>query len=219
MPLNKVYQSQDAAIASYNAQDIIAGTGLATLYAARCSGSNILSDKVFNADPNTYFVHSGGILGAFTLKGDEDYDALFARPTEVKGDAIISLTSGAGSDGSTSTNYDYILAELVHIDVDGSTTTSLGTGTSTQYTCSVGTTGQNSKIRAMKITIARTHFKIGDSLRLTIKHYCKSSAGTYFGWGTDPGDNNDAGVDTSGKVIQDADPTTLILYLPIIVDL
>ena len=154
--------------------DFAEGTGIIVLYAANSMAdttkSYLLTKSIVYS--NNKSTKSGDYAGGAAANKllDLDYDlAPFNLPKNMVGTAYISVPILAGQVGGTITET-YIIAKLRHWD--GTTETEIASSQSETVTEDVP-----NKILLVKITVPLTHFKKGETLRLTIEGWMKDAAG------------------------------------------
>jgi len=216
MVIQKRYsQSQETAIASYDYTDIAAGTGNILFYGAATTitGSSTdykLTESPFICDP---VKTKEGVTQANTAKKEIDVDfdlTEFNLPRTIKGEAILSM---ALSLEETAHNVKgYVIAKIRKWD--GTTETDIVTAQSAEETSSGGT-WEDFQV-TIPLTIPETHFKKGETLRLTIE-------GWAYGVGGAPAGNieiwHDA-TDTDGDgEASGVSSTALKLFCPFEIDL
>ena len=194
----------EGAIASYDWTDIASRTGKEVYYIATglngaTTNYNLTNFKVFSHSIKlSQAYNSAGT--AFELDIEKDFDLEFGQPRNIKGDffgnLMISTADTGGSygtsvktttklrkwDGTTET-------EILSIDAEGG-----GAGAGATVSTIFGISG----------TFPLTHFKAGETLRITIMIYTKSTSGTasttdgniYLG--SDPNNRTDALFATTG---------------------
>ncbi len=220
MVLQKKFSPQEPALlGTFPATSIATGTGILPLYCGEMSGAYLMSDQVFSST----FITTSKIVGGnpdFTLFIEIDYDLTFTRPLIIEGNTIINITGGMASmEAATAITVAHYMV-LTISKISGGDTTVLGTETTS--TEGLAAISQQSGVRAVNITVARTSFKEGDVIRLNVALWGRYTAGTdtpIMGWGHDPTDRNDdgriVGRTEIRDIIKDDDSTQLIIYLPI----
>lgn len=178
----------ETAIASYNYVDVAEGTGIVTYYGySNASGayslttnSSVFSDTVTTSGAQ---FASGGYVQVL----DIDFDVEFNIPKNVQGKAMINapmavwgIVDAKVYGGRT----DVILSKW-----DGTTETALGTASGAVMEWSTTAPNQKTyKVNAIELELPLTHFKKGETFRVTLKTYAKgadNSAGWIF-LGHDP---------------------------------
>ena len=196
MVLQKKFSPQEPALlGTFPATSIATGTGILPLYCGEMSGAYLMSDQVFSST----FITTSKIVG---------------------GNPIINITGGMASmEAATAITVAHYMV-LTISKISGGDTTVLGTETTS--TEGLAAISQQSGVRAVNITVARTSFKEGDVIRLNVALWGRYTAGTdtpIMGWGHDPTDRNDdgriVGRTEIRDIIKDDDSTQLIIYLPI----
>tara|TARA_R100001480_G_scaffold29257_2_gene39780 strand:- start:70 stop:726 length:657 start_codon:yes stop_codon:yes gene_type:complete len=147
--------------------DFATGTGLEPFYpgdanstSADVPGSYFLTNATINSDVGSTQSGENAAL-------DLDFDTVLNRPITLEGDCVISVpllhvNNGGGTADVTST----ITGELQHYD--GTTETNLGTDTCAADR-SVNSQQRVHNRVTVKFTVAKTKFKKGDTLRITVK--------------------------------------------------
>jgi len=208
MVLPKRFQTASQPIASYDYTDIEEGTGVVVLYGMNSvlSGGTMLS---LLKTP----IYSGTIASTQTpttswaKKGDYDFDLTFNTPKRIKGKVRIAVTNvyKGSADGTT---YSYLRAYVKHYD--GTDETSLGDVYSTTGSAQSATVG--STMHNLEIDVAETHFKTGETFRVTIEVWGKtaSGAGAFVGIAHDPKDRDD------GTILEAADSSQMEVHIPFV---
>ena len=173
MPVPIVYRAGGDVQVNYDFADVISGTGYINYYAAHgfdsaASGVYFLSRNLAYYSQNVSTEGSGNAVISTAQKVlDLDFDYVLDRPLTINGEASINapwsmtISPGAahGSDG-------YIIAKIRKWD--GSTETDLVEGKSLTISISAGA-GQSYQHSGLAITVPSTHFKKGETIRLTIE--------------------------------------------------
>lgn len=201
LPTN--FQAISSVLANYNFVDIASGTGYINFYAGKTVDLKILSNNTYYSD-DVYSENSTN-SGTFSAIIDNDFDVLLNRPLDIKGVGIVNVpalitTSGGGVAGEF-----YIRATLRKWD--GATETDIVTNDSDTFT-----DYDVYHMTAIDLTAPLTHFKIGETLRLTVAVWAKRSGGvgvTTVRCAHDPA-NRSASWDTTGAV-----PSQLIFQCPV----
>lgn len=179
-------------LASYDFVDISSGTGYINFYAGNTVDLELLSNFTFYSDAVSFV--SAGFSGAVALQLDTDFDVVLNRPLDLSGTGIVNVPIGGFSGGGTWSSY--VIVKLRKWD--GVTETEICNNQSSTSTISGG--GSTAYfMKAVDLTIPLTHFKKGETLRLTVESWAGSLAtGTVF-VGNDPM-NRSTGWDASGVV-------------------
>ena len=198
----------EGAVASYSFIEIATGAGIMTLYAGWTVDTKTLLNNQFAS--NTIMSQSGNIGGSpDAIRLDQDYDMVVTKPLTVEGTMII--TAGIGVYRSGSSNSGYFIFKFRKWD--GSSETDIAENQSSTHSNN-STPGWTYSTFATDITIPRTHFKIGDTLRLTVELWGAGGANpSYVAYGHDP-QNRTTGWDTTG-----VSPSRLTTFIPVRVDL
>ncbi len=223
MVLSRKYNSVSSAIESFDHQDIASGEGIVNYFAAQVqlSGSSVAP---FLTSDNGIF--SGNIAqketrnGAITELSDLDYDILFNLPNTINGKVKVSVTIGAnwGGNGVATVSLELSLFKVNLASAE----TQIGSTVTTEQIDANTTTNINSATRLLEIdTGGRVSFKLGEKLRLTIKHFGSggaANAGT--GYGVDPQDRDDDSIPGGvTQIINDTETTQLKVAIPFVIDL
>jgi hypothetical protein len=226
----QVFRKSPEAIVSYNWSDIRDGTGYAVFYGSSMNGTTYVS-------PNTFYsgmIHKNG--GALTLTVEDtyyqgldvDFDIIFNRPKLVFGDILVSVPFGIYNPGAISHDF-LIKATLDVYHYDGSTETQIGsTATSEEVEAiDLALNEELSHITTFKVNASSVvNFKVGETLRCTIKVYaqCTDASGWVIatGIGCDPMNRTDVNLNLSTvasdyyehQVIETNNPTQLKIQVP-----
>jgi len=163
IPIN-YRKSAEGSIASYDYFDIAEGTGIIVLYGAQdAAGNYVLSNQT---------LFSATIETSTTTSLEMNFDlAPFNLPKDIKGTAIVSYgTSIQGNTGGGTLLFTFY-------KVSDSVETSMGS-------CTVSHNKPFVLGEFLSATLTETHFKIGDSLRLSVLLTDNSDVG--IGFGLDP---------------------------------
>lgn len=216
MGIKQVYRKKGMKYTkSYNAIDIISGRAIGVFYGGQATDTNFLSTAAMPSNEPIVSLDTRALTTSYVRTVEIDFDAEFQVPTTIDGRAYILVTGGLSS-AVVGTKYLYIKArirkkpagaeiEIIDNDSDVLITTSAdGTPHSERF--------------CIDVDIPKTSFKIGESLRLTIEVWAKASAAIAVSssFAHDPSNRNDP---LTPKTIEDTDDTTLIGYLPFIVEL
>ncbi len=193
MPLNKPFQHQPSAIASYSFTDIADRTGVVSFNLAQTSTSagnkQILTTQVIysgaSASNETPMEISDSNTGTtFTERIDKDFDLTsFNSPVTIRGTSTLNLSfrQSAGSfDGQS-----YIIAKIRKVPLVGA---EIEIASAQTITTLNAPSAVKNYWHAIPIIIPLTSFKKGEIFRLTIGVWSKvASSGTIIcAFGTDP---------------------------------
>ena len=186
-------------LANYDFVDIASGTGYVNFYAGNTVDLKILSNF-------TYYSKDVQLQGTSTHgAGDElildtDYDCVINRPLNLKGLGVVNVPVYSGY----SSNVVYVIVILRKWN--GVTETDIVTNTSSTFSGAA-----LFSMLSVDLDIPLTHFKIGETLRLTIQYHCTNTTGSNFtvGYGQDP-KGRTSGFDSTGAV-----PSTLTFQCPV----
>lgn|SRR3990167_10389246 len=220
MVLTKKYQSSQSAIASYNYTDIAAGVGYVSYYGGnvvsggailyKLSGNTFYSDRVLTA--------SLVALQSFTKEIDLDFDVLFKQPQTIEGAAICNIPFGIYAQVSAST-----YNAFAHVRIrkfSGGTETEIANASGAVFTlASTGVNEYKYAMDAITMEIPQTHYKIGDTLRITAELW-ESGTGTPDGYvfmGHDPRNRATTNKETISLTFG-TEPSNLIIQIPFRID-
>jgi hypothetical protein len=195
------FQAISGVLANYNFVDIAAGTGYINFYAGTTVDKYLLSNFTFYS--NTY-VNTVSLTGADAKLLDLDFDTVLNRPLDIKGLGIVNIPVYRAGIGGGFTSHIYCVVTLRKWN---GAETDIIANTSTDVT---GTVDPEYKMLAVDLDIPLTHFKIGETVRLTIAVWGGSSGGGQPGAIAYDPMNRSALWDTTG-----ACPSKLILQLPV----
>ena len=191
-------------IASYNFVEIATGAGIMALYAGWTVDAKTMLSNQFASNEIKSASGNMGVSSA-AIRLDHDYDILITKPLTIEGKMII--TAGIGVYRSGSSNSGYFIFKFRKWD--GSSETDIAENQSSSHSNN-GTVGYTYGTLATDITIPRTHFKIGDTLRLTVELWGAGGANpSYVAYGHDP-QNRTTGWDESG-----VSPSRLTAFIPV----
>ena len=184
---------------TFDFQDIQEGTGYNSYYLVNTTDQNLLSTQQIYSDmvETEAMITTSGFLKTLDL----DFDVEFNLPKIVKGTGMCSCALGVAQTGSNSTHNIYVIVKARHWD--GSSETDLVSNQSDTWVVSTTGTGVGDfKYTTLTpdLIIPATHFKKGETLRITVEVWAKSNAG------------NDAhvflGHDPQNRAKTDRDPYT-----------
>lgn len=161
-------------LANYNWIDIATGTGVIVYY-----GYNTINDTTYtyNLSEKIVFSHStNSEIGSIPTqdlnmlnRGELDFDlSTFNMPQTIKGTAFLNLGFGVSNNDNAGSSV-YMIAKIKKWD--GTTETTLATSQTQTITTASGATGQARA--SMQLSLTETHFKKGETLRLTIESWGK----------------------------------------------
>ena len=182
------FQAISNVLPTYNFVDIASGTGYVNFYAGTTVDKMALSNFTYYSDT------------IYASTTDDDYDVLLNRPMDLKGLGIVNVPVYIDRNGNPSTT--------AHVTVklrkwDGSTETEIVSNDSTTL---LNASTAAYYMQAVDLVIPLTHFKIGETLRLTIQIVFDRGIMYY---GHDP-QNRSTGWDTTGAV-----PSRLTFQCPV----
>lgn len=202
------FQAISNVLSNYNFVDIASGTGYINFYCGDTVDKSLLSNFSYYA--NTIVTSHAAGSAAYTLQIDIDYDTVMNRPLDLRGLGIVNvpiylINTDAGGGKNITTYVTAILRKW-----DGSTETDIVSNDSSVVT-STSTFGAYTML-SIDLDVPLTHFKVGETLRLTIDVYSRYNVGATTGTVSIAHDpkNRTTGWDTSGAV-----PSQLLFQCPV----
>jgi len=193
--LNKKYQSQEVAIASYDYVDVEEGAGIVAYNLAKSATSAastyFLTRQVLYSD--TVYSFNTSTASTATKQLDLDFDIIFQSPkTMANATAYADFAIGMGTEITTGSSSIYAKVTLSK----GAVTIGAVTQSRTFVrACGDFTAGQpdSTMITVPISTGAVTHFKVGDILKVNVEIWGLHSAGSSVDYaiGHDPKDRAD----------------------------
>ncbi len=163
MGVPRVYRTAgEGSIISFNFTDIAEGTGIVIYYgyATETSGGN---DYHLTTQSTIYSTEIDEI-GASVTAVDRDFDlSVFNIPAILKGTALVSFTIGARS-GTGTTTQSTAVVTIRKVTTAGET----DIVSVTSPTVTAGASATVLELMTVPLTVPKTHFKKGDTLRLNI---------------------------------------------------
>lgn len=204
------FQAISNVLPTYNFVDIIAGTGYVNFYAGNTVDIYSLSNFTFYSE--TVSTATGAMPGpsAATKLLDIDFDVVLNRPLDIKGLGIVNVPIALQNAHVDASGYGYVIVTLRR--VTGGVESDIVTNTSSAFYSTAGSV-TTYKMFSLDLNITSVnHYKIGDTLRLTVEFWgeMNHAGGTLYGFlGNDPL-NRSAGWDSSGAV-----PSRLSFQCPV----
>ena len=184
MPLDPKLQkftTSAPAIASYNFEDIVSGTGIIVLYAGTTVDKNILSNFVFTSNRVAEATEAMPVDGGYVKEFDMDFDVTINKTVELSGTALVTIPIKCTNAVSVGNSADgYAVAILKKEDVAIVTNTGVANGVVTSTATDQGW-GANIAYGNPTIDLVipdGTIFKRGDTLRLTVEIWGRATQGT-----------------------------------------
>jgi len=176
MPVPNVYKLGGSNLsASFDWKDFVSSVGYVDYNATTTSMSG--GDLDFLAVNKLYTVNytSGANTMAggppFTLQAEKDFDLQYQNPVIVQGNLISNCTFYIYKDGGGTAN-GYLQYYIYRVDLNG-TETLIGSGQSANRAI----VGAAYYRELLNIPLIRTHFGIGEKLRLNVQLWCYSVGG------------------------------------------
>jgi len=205
------FQAISNVLANYNFVDIASGTGYINFYAGTTVDLKLLSNFTYYSD-TIYSTYTAAANSNAVLGMDEDFDTVLNRPLDLNGLGIVNVPVSIYYNG-VNTGSVYVIALLRKWD--GVTETEIVSNTSRTFSVTLsGAIPEKWNMMAIDLTAPVTHFKKGETLRLTIRVYCTcGNDPVIFKYGHDPKNRTTDGIltwDTSGAV-----PSQLLFQCPV----
>lgn len=199
-------KNPEGVVASANYGDIIAGRSYVEVEACVSSSARFLTTVTV---PSNHPTAADGRYSTAAANLDEDYDIKLLKPFTIVGDCYVYF-SAYSINNSTSTSASCAIYIRKWVEAT-STETTIASGSQVYDSENTGAGYQTGKTMSWKFNLPKTHFKIGETLRLTLQSTAPTNSGTiqYF---HDP--SNRA---TQGSVTLDT--ARMVIALPIKADL
>jgi len=216
-------KSGEGSIASYNYYDLQEGSGVTVFYGGTHKETTTEAFYLStNADyANSVTTYADTTSGSAVKVLDHDYDLAFNMPKRIKGKlrAIFSIGNTTSVSGKAHETYAIVKVRKW----DGTTETEIANAQSETHVRSAAQYIADSRTINVEVNISTLQkFNKGETLRITIEIWAKSSDGAdgnRSGYGHDPRDRNDPGVEgsTGTKIIEDTDTTVLTFHVPFVI--
>jgi hypothetical protein len=194
-----LFAQRQEILVNYDYFDVADGVGYQIYYGAKGDNGEYIvttTNQIHSEELKTA-TETQSIATSFTKYIDMDFDLTFNTPRNIKGDVLMSVPIGIAAESAVLQGFEfYCVGKVVHYD--GSTETTLATGTSRTISVSIETDGKsyaciNALLKANVSTMQ--HFKVGEILRFTIEGWYKTTEGSAtdasIGIGHDPTDRDD----------------------------
>ena len=196
-------------ITNYGFADVITGKAYLQLYAGTGENNNTLLG--FQFDSSDILTEADGDTGdSMTKEKDIDFDIEFETTQQIEGTAIINITHGV--QGASAPQVDsFLIVKLIHVDATP-TETILATK---QTPTIINAPNPEAERYAIDLDIAKTDFKRGEKLRLTVELWVDGSdAGVYAFFCHDPNGRAPIASETNTNSVTDSHDTSLNLWIP-----
>jgi len=173
MGVPRVYRkSGEKAIASYNFEDVVSGTGIIKFYG--CQEANNSGESYF-LTPNLLYSNNIGQSitipqGSATKLFDLDFDVKFGTRRILTGDVFANIP--IRTIGGADTKHTYVIVKIRKWD--GTTETDITSKQSETYVDTTKATGTKMFLIRIPITTDQV-FKKGESLRVTVEYWSVAS--------------------------------------------
>lgn len=215
--LPQKYQSAPNAIASYTWTDLLTGKAYKKFYGTKAESGYILVTEPLRSTEGYITTAAAANTDVMTKVIDVTFETTFDIPQIIEGLSMINATLGGVSVTDVTTKTWKMVCDIYkNTTFLASGATAILSGTTTAVA-----TADSSEI-LLDITLPKTSFARGDTLKLQCEMWAKKVTGNpgtnIFAIGNDPADRNDPNAAAS-KVIEDADTTKLEFYVPFVPDL
>ena len=205
------------ALASYDYYDIDEGVGYVVYYGAKGTDEYLVVKNPIYSNVIVSEVRIND-LAAATKKLDIDFDITFNLPKIVKGKAFVTFSQGANVFTSGKIQYIY---EIVRIRKwDGATETEIANNQGDTIQTPAGTgawmTTPKTKTECIEVDVPQTHFKKGETLRITMELWAQNDgvADGWAGFGHDPKDRDEDSTEMTHPLIANAYTTIMEIHIP-----
>lgn len=174
---NHFLESADAGV-NVDFIDLVSGKGMVQFFMGRTASGYRLSTTAFYSK-SIFTLSDPHSEQTYTKFQDIDYDADFKRGVTIDGVAIFSIPMAVTSSQALNvSNYAYVRVRKW----DGTTETEIASISGQVFLSNLGATEKEIMVDGIEITIPRTSFKAGESLRITTELYAfQNGGGTGFG--------------------------------------
>ncbi len=224
---SKFRKNKSRILTSFDSVAIESGIGYTKYFVgSSTSGAYIVNSTKFDSErPHTGTLQGTTAGGTFTKYVDIDADITFNLPRTVKGDLFVNVPIGVKNRSALSTEswFMYVVTKIYHFD--GSTETQLGTSASGAvfFTDALNNNESKGFTANNKVNVPSTHFKIGETLRISTHGYFATNGATPrqsdTGIGHEPNATADedfftSGTTSSGRVIDSNTTNTISIDVP-----
>ena len=180
-----------SAVASYDSTDLAEGAGRVAYNLAGTQVSGSVLTKFLTR--SSLYSSSSEVSGAVSSSGqqsDLDFDITYLLPQNLSGTCYVNIPHFCAAGGIAGTDTGYLIVRLRHYD--GTTETTLASNISPTISSTAGVSA-SSQIVCVPL-IGTQHFKVGDSLRLTVEAWQDHGSGAagIFAYGIDPANRSTA---------------------------
>lgn len=161
------FQSFSNVLANYDFVDIAAGTGFINFYAGNTVDIKLLSNYTYYSE-EVYTSSASYNDADYTKVLDLDFDCVLNRPLDICGKTVVNVPIAINR--TSGTVYGYVTVRVRKYS--GTTETEVATNDSSALANASGTAYD---MKTVDVDIPLTHYKIGDTLRLTIEGWGKQT--------------------------------------------
>jgi hypothetical protein len=217
----------NVAIASYNYTDVADGTGIRKFYAGRGMLSGATSQYFLTTDTDLNGFHALSPTGNYNVSGeffasqlatdsaavaDLDFDLEpFNMPVALKGKMSFSIPALLGQNSTTTSAYFKVYLRKVS-----------GGAESEIVSATTGTVSSNKPVYCQfsaSMTVPYTHFKSGDTLRVTLEFHAYGEVGISSGFAFEPSNSYGINVWNSTTASAGMRSGRTVLNIPFVIDL
>tara|TARA_R100000750_G_scaffold59290_1_gene47699 strand:- start:39 stop:743 length:705 start_codon:yes stop_codon:yes gene_type:complete len=192
-PLPVQYRHSPAFNLSVDVANMLTGTGYINLNLALTIEDEVDKYIITNNDMYSDHVFTAvsvvpAVADTFEKVQDLDFDVVLNQPLTLNGTVIVSVAVGMG-EGNDSTYYEYIHAKLRKVPVGGSETEIADARGNTYEKGAGGAGSVETAVDTISIPVSNVLLKKGETLRLTLEQWGKSSTNPVTGYwyiGHDP---------------------------------
>lgn len=172
MPLPIVYRTGGDAVINYDFADVVSGTGFITLY-PHAADEGTTPTITYQAVRQTVKADPGYTRGTTTSSSfvkvvDVDFDFVLDKPLTLSGKCLVEVPSAGNSNGTCHRYVNAIIRKW-----DGSTETDVAESRGRQLESGSGWSYSSNQL---VIEVPETHFKTGDSIRITLEGWARKFA-------------------------------------------
>ena len=169
------YTTRGPINAVFDFTDFSSGTGFVIYYGGNHSGGYILNSNTFYSEKVMTGAAQNGTT--FTKVIDLDFDVLLNIPKIMKGTALISTGVGMKTaGGAAETMSSYIITKIRKWD--GSTETEIASGQSSTWADTASAVREVQGYFIVPVVVPETYIAEGESIRVTMELWVKSSQAT-----------------------------------------
>jgi len=193
--------------------EFASGNGYVKFYGGTDQNGYVLNSTTFYS--GTTKSHTTDTAAIATKQLDLDFDILFNnRSQTIEGKGILNAGVGMSTPGGAAeTMQSYLVVKIRKWD--GTTETEIASGQGPTWSNAEAAVRQRQAMLIAGVDIPKTHFAIGETLRVTVELWAWSSQGTNKTFVlTHSPKNRSSNVTDTGGWDFGSDPTTMEIYIP-----